>query len=470
MSNQGYADVVVGLQYGDEGKARVVDDLAKNYDFVARFNGGANAGHTVEANGVRVALNQVPSGVFYPGKQLYVGSGCVVNLTKLARELDNLANVNLDVVDRLHISPQAGVVQPHHVALDTVIGGKVGTTKNGIGPAYADRAFRMWDSRLLNLRMGDLVVDPEGAVAAMRANFEFVADHYDLPEMDIEAELAEILKNIHRLGPLVERDPLYLLKQVKSGKTVIFEGAQSFMLDVNKGSVPYVTSSHTAAPAAYLGGDLPPEFHRKTIGVAKVIMSRVGHGPFTSEFGGKESEAYSMAANPDGSPTYSRAVESEYDIEALLASGDPFKVGQGVRYLSGEYGTVTTRPRRVGAFDLVQLNYAAEANGVDELVLTKCDLLNVYSRTKEGQLPLVTAYQLEGERIDFVPGATGLYAKCTAIQGHRPVFSEDISDIREYSELPSSLRDLVGEVEQMTGCRVVGLGVGPGRDQYVHKN
>lgn len=470
MEKPGYADVVIGTQFGDEGKARVVDDLAKDYDIVARFNGGANAGHTVEHDGLKVALKQVPSGIFYKDKILYVGSGCVVNLPKLTSEIDSLEKVGIDLEGRLRLSCQAGVIQPHHILLDSVIGKMIGTTKNGIGPAYADRALRMWDDRLLNIRLGDLVDKPEAYFKMMAENLKFFQEMYGLQEIPEGMDIETMKRAFEQVAPYVELDTLFLQKKVRQGLNVVFEGAQSYMLDVTRGSVPYVTSSGTGAASAYVGGDLSPEFHRKTVGVAKAIMSRVGHGPFVSEFGGNESEKYCMAANPDGSPTFGRAVESELDIEAMLRSSDPFEKGKAIRHLSGEYGTVTTRPRRVGALDLPQLAYAAEVNGIRELILTKCDLLNLYARTSEGTMPIVTGYKLDGQKIDYVPGSTEAYNRVEPIIEQRPAFKQDISGLRNASELPSELVDMIKEVEEHTRCKIIGIGVGPSRDQYVKLN
>lgn len=464
------ATVVIGLQFGDEGKARVVDDLAAEHDIIARFNGGANAGHTIEHNGVKLALKQVPAGVFHEGKILYLGSGCVLNMVKLRTELESLKQAGIDVSDRFRISSQAGLIQPHHILLDTLIGGSVGTTRNGIGPAYADRALRMWGDRLLNIRVGDLLQDAEAVFALLQANLDAAKKMYGMGEelgRLVEGEIQAMREALPVIADFVEIDPLYVQKMADAGKRVLFEGAQAFMLDVNKGSVPYVTSSHTSAAAAYIGGDLPPSYHGRTVGVAKVIMSRVGHGPFVSEFGGARSEEYCMSLNADGSPVYGKAVEAGYDIEGLLRSDDDFEMSKAVRHLSGEYGTVTTRPRRVGAVDLVQLKTGVMANGVKELILTKCDLLNVYARTKNGKIPVVKEYRLDGKSIDFVPGSTALLKRVEPVFSWCEGFSEDISGVREAAGLPAALMAFVKEVEAFVGCRVVGLGVGPGREQYV---
>ena len=469
----GYADVVIGMQYGDEGKARIVDNLASGYDVIARFNGGANAGHTIELNGVKVALKQVPSGIFYPEKILYIGSGCMVNLEKLADEVAALEEINvesvpkIDLSQRLKISGQVSVIQPHHMLIDAVTGGEVGTTKNGIGPAYADKAIRMNGSRLANIRIGDLVEDRDYYFKIMAENLEAAAKIYGIDVSEGKKLLESFKKGFEKIAGHVEIDPLFLQRKVENGAKVLFEGAQSFMLDVTKGSVPYVTSSNTAAAAAFLGGDLAPKYYRKTIGISKAIMSRVGHGPFPSEFGGSESEKYCMEAEKDGSPKFGKSVEAKYNIPELIKSDKALDVGKAVRIVSGEYGTVTSRPRRVGAFDLVQLAYAVKANGVSELVINKCDLLNVYALTINGKIPLVKAYELDGKKIDFVPASTKTYYRTSPVIEYHDSFPDDISSVRDAEKLPKALTELLKEIENFTGCKVTGVGVGPARDQFV---
>jgi adenylosuccinate synthase len=239
------------------------------------------------------------------------------------------------------------------------------------------------------------------------------------------------------------------------------------LLDVTKGYVPYVTSSLTGAGAAYSGGDLSPHHHRKTIGVAKVLMSRVGHGPFVSEFGGTESEAYCMAKKPDGSSMHNRDSEKQYDIDALIRSENPLEVGQALRVLSAEYGTVSARPRRVGSLDLPLLKMTAQLNGVDELFLTKCDLLREYSRTAQGRIPVTVGYELNGEVIDYVPSTTETYSKVRPIVEYWDAFADDVSKVRSSAGLPHALREFLNKVGEFTGSHIFGVGVGPQRDQVV---
>ncbi len=466
MSNHGYSDIVIGLQYGDEGKARIVDMIAEEYDIIARFNGGANAGHTVETkDGGKVALNQVPSGIFYPEKILYTGSGCVVNFEKLAVEIEKIEKIGISLDGRFKISPQASVIQPHHVIIDSMTGQSLGTTRNGIGPAYADRANRMIIDRLTNIRVGDLNDNPEHYFTKVRDNLVFAVQIGKL-EIDIDDEMNKMQNAFEKVKKYIEVDPLYLQKQVEAGKNVLFEGAQAVMLDVTKGSVPYVTSSNTIAAAAYTGGDLSPQYHRKTIGVAKAIMSRVGYGPFPSEFGGKKSEEHCMAQD-EGKPKYGRQVEEECDLEKHLSSGDEFQMGVALRILSGEYGVVSTRPRRVGALDLVQLNYAIKMNGVTELAINKFDLLKEYSRTAKGQVPLVTSYKLNEKEIDYMPASTSTYYETEAIYDYHEGSDQDLSTMTSPSELPSEMQDLVTYIEKATGTKMFGIGVGPERNQFV---
>ncbi|MBI4235357.1 adenylosuccinate synthetase [Candidatus Peregrinibacteria bacterium] len=465
--NQGYADIVLGLQYGDEGKARVVDMLCPKYDIIARFNGGANAGHTIETkDGGKVALNQVPSGIFYPDKILYIGSGCVVNFEKIALEIEKINNLGINLENRLKISPQASVIQPHHILIDSLTGKSVGTTRNGIGPCYADRAFRMIGERLTNIRVGDLLENSEEFFRKMLANLESAEKQYELDLANFDKSLINLKNSFEKVKKYIENDPLFLQKKVQAGAKVLFEGAQSTMLDVCKGSVPYVTSSSTIAAAAYSGGDLSPNFHRKTIGIVKAIMSRVGHGPFVSEFGGKESEEYCMSQEGEG-PKYGKIVEAGYNLDDYLKSDNEFKMGIGLRILSGEYGTVTTRPRRVGALDLVQLNYAIKMNGVTELIINKCDLLKEYSSTANGKIRITKGYELDGQEIDYLPASTETYSRTKGITEFQESFTEDISGIRNYEETPGALKALLKYIEEFCNCKIVGIGVGPERNQFI---
>jgi adenylosuccinate synthase len=469
-SNKGFSDVLIGLQYGDEGKARVVDLLAKKYDIIARFNGGANAGHTVSYNGIEIALNQVPSGIFNPKTKLYIGSGCVVNIVKLSKEIEKIEAVGISLEGRLFVSGQCSIIQPHHVLIDIKTGETIGTTKNGIGPAYADKANRMINDRILNIRLGALHNE-------QKEYFKLIQNNYDAEIAKYNEKLDSILENICNIKELqdafkkiekyIQVDTLWMQKQAQNGAKILFEGAQSVMLDVNKGAIPFVTSSSTIASAAYSGGDLSVNFHRKVIGVGKAIMSRVGNGPFTSEFGLMKSEKYCQATNQDKSPTFNRETEKQYNINQLLKSEDDFELGKALRVCSFEYGVVSKRPRRIGRLDLVQLKYACMMNGVDELVITKFDMLNIFAKTKKQKIEFTTEYRLHNRIIDFIPSSSNSYYKTVGINTEFAPFSEDISNVRKIENLPQTVQTLVKAIQDFTNCKIIGLGVGPERDQYI---
>ncbi|HZE87776.1 MAG TPA: adenylosuccinate synthetase, partial [Methylomirabilota bacterium] len=220
---KGYADIVLGLQYGDEGKARVVDYLAKDYDVIARFNGGSNAGHTIENDKGSIAVRQIPSGIFYPNKTLYIGTGCAVNIEKLAGEMTQLKKLDLDVSSRLKISSLASIIQPHHLLLDEMLGKSIGTTKNGIGPSYADRATRMVGDRMVNIRLADLVDQPNEFFANITKNLDATIKDYTLKNLDVKKIVQDLKKAFAQIKPFIELDPLYLEKKVAKGATVLFE-------------------------------------------------------------------------------------------------------------------------------------------------------------------------------------------------------------------------------------------------------
>lgn len=459
--------VIVGLQYGDEGKARFVDQMAADHDLVMRFNGGANAGHTVVYNGKTLALRQVPAGVFHPGRQLYLGAGCMINLVKLVQEINEISETGIEIKSRFKIAARAGVIQPHHILLDRWLGKSIGTTGNGIGPAYADRCYRVWDGRQISISFGDLVYETEKMFKNMEDQLKFICKTYNL---DLEAgmkDLEAMHEAFEHCKGFIVNDPLFLSKQLEIGKTVLCEGAQSVMLDVANGTIPYVTSSSTIATAAYTGGNIPAKNPIKVIGVAKAIMSRVGHGPFVSEMGGPEAEAYCMARNEDGTPKYNRTVEDTYDHEALIKSDSMFVVSKAFRHYSGEYGVGTKRPRRIGALDLIQLRYAIQSNSVTELILTKCDLLNLYSKMANPKIPLVTGYKINGELIDYYPATTAVLDKIEPVYTYLPAFSESIDGVTDKNDLPAALIDYLEFVSDFIGCPFRGIGTGPERNEFI---
>lgn len=462
---KGFTDVLIGLQYGDEGKARVIDNIAEGYDIIARFNGGPNAGHTIEHENNRIALHQIPSGIFHKNMLLYIGSGCVLNPVKLIQEIKEIEHLGISLEERLHISGQATMIQPHHIVVDSLYGKDIGTTGNGIGPAYSDQALRSVGTRIKNLRVEDALTDISSTREIIRGNYEDIC-HGDSKKKDGDTE--KWIEAVSELISLVCKDPLWLDRLVRDGKKVLFEGAQATMLDVVKGTVPYVTSSHTIAGAAYVGGDISPNYHRKTIGVAKSIMSRVGNGPFISEFGGIASEEYCA---DDGGRKHTKFSEQvEYLPDELFASGDFFKMGIALRMLGDEYGATTKRPRRMGMLDLVLLAQNCRVNGVTELYLNKMDCLIDFNRIPKKGIPIVTGYELEGEVIKHIPNSTATQRMAKPVIEYLAPLTRHISNVRSYEELPEEAKMLLQKIENEIrgyGCKIAGIGIGQKREQFI---
>lgn len=447
MSNrsQGYADVLVGLQYGDEGKAKIVDLIAPEYDIVARFNGGANAGHTVQTPTGTVVLQQVPSAVFRPKTSLYIGSGCAVNLWKLRAELEMLESLGVDLDGRLAISDRCALIQPSHLILDELNGDEIGTTKNGIGPCYADRASRFAHGQRVNLQIRDVLANADDSCAWMRSGAQVALEQIDRLDVrtlaDVEERLASLADCIESVRPFVQGDPFYLQRRVLNGERVLFEGAQSVMLDVVHGDQPFVTASHTVPAYAYVGGDLPPRHHRYTIGVAKALTSRVGNGPFPSELGGERAAAYFTEACRNGRGAAQE--RAEYDGRKLLSSSDPMELGIALRMLTQEYGTGTGRPRRIGMLDLVQLREVVSNFGVDLVYLNKVDCLELYEESLYSGIPV--RVPREGAPRD-APEIIVL-----------PPFAVDPGCAS------TALLEFKDFVEQHIGVPLIGMGLGPER-------
>jgi adenylosuccinate synthase len=427
------AIVVVGAQWGDEGKARVVDWLASDADVVARFNGGDNAGHTVVAEGLTLKLHLVPSGILRPGATCLIGAGVVVNLRALVKEMDELVGYGLDVgPSRLKLSAAAHVILPTHRALDGAredARGKdaIGTTKRGIGPAYADKAARV------NLRLGDMAKPEEFAervAEGVRAHNRRLQERYDASTLSPEEIAAEYCAYAKRLAPYLVDGSALVGEALEAGKTVLCEGAQGMLLDIDHGTYPYVTSSSVIAGGALTGLGFGPKYVSRVVGVAKAYTTRVGAGPFPTEL--------------------------------LDETGDKLR-GTGDNPWD-EYGTTTGRPRRCGWLDLVILRYAARISGLDELALVKLDVLSGLERLK-----VAVAYERDGERIEHFPAEFGLeaLAEWRPIYEELPGWSEDIMGVRKLADLPAAVRAYVSLIEEQVGLPVASVSVGPERDQVV---
>nr|HID12702.1 adenylosuccinate synthase [Anaerolineae bacterium] len=423
------AIVVVGAQWGDEGKGRVVDYLAREVQLVARYNGGDNAGHTVAAQGHTLKLNLVPSGILRPGLTCLIGAGVVVNPERLVAEMDELAALGVDVGSaRLKLSAAAHIILPTHRALDGAREaargrGAIGTTRRGIGPAYADKAARV------NLRAGDMANPEQFAervAECVRAHNQILQGLYGAEPLSPERVAAEYWSHARRLAPHLTDGSALVGEVLAAGKTVLCEGAQGLLLDLDHGTYPYVTSSSTVVGGALSGLGFGPRHVSRVIGVAKAYTTRVGAGPFPTE---------------------------------LLD-----EVGDRIREVGGEYGTTTGRPRRCGWLDLVILRYAAQVNGLDELALTKLDVLSGLDHIK-----VAVAYERDGERTEVFPAEFGLevLAQWKPIYEELPGWAEDISGIRRREDLPPAAQEYVARIEEWVGVPVTFIGVGPEREQAI---
>jgi adenylosuccinate synthase len=423
------AIIVVGAQWGDEGKGRVVDWLARDAHLVARFGGGDNAGHTVIAQGHKLGLHLVPSGILYPDLTCLVGAGVVVNPAQLLVEMDELAALGINVEpSRLKLSAAAHIILPTHRALDGAReaargGDALGTTKRGIGPAYADKAARV------NLRAGDMAHPKQFAervVEAVRAHNRRLHEEYGAEPLSSEQAAGEYYTYAQRLAPYLVDGTTLVGKVLEAGKTVLCEGAQGLLLDLDHGTYPYVTSSSTVAGGALTGLGFGPRYVLRVVGIAKAYTTRVGAGPFLTE---------------------------------LLD-----EVGGRMRTVGGEYGTTTGRPRRCGWLDLVILRYAVRVNGLNELALTKLDVLSGLERLK-----MAVAYERGGERIEYFPAEFGVeaLAEWKPVYEELPGWSEDISGARTRGDLPAAARKYVKRIEEEVGVPITLIGVGPEREQAI---
>jgi len=422
------AIVVVGTQWGDEGKGRVVDGLAQKADVVARFNGGDNAGHTVVAEGHTLKLHLVPSGALHSELTLLIGAGVVVNPEQLVSEMDELSSLGIDVSSsRLKMSAAAHLILPTHRALDGAREASrgedaIGTTKRGIGPTYADKAARV------NVRAGEMI-DPDRFASRIA---ERVEDHnrrlegFGLEPLSTEKAAAAYKAYAARLASHLVDGSALIGEFLEAGKTVLCEGAQGLLLDLDHGTYPYVTSSSTIAGGATTGLGFGPKHISCVVGVAKAYTTRVGKGPFPAELVGE--------------------------------------IGHRIREAGNEFGTTTGRPRRCGWLDLPIVRYAARVNGLDELALTKLDVLSGLD-----ELKVAVAYERDGERVDHFPAEFGIesLAEWTPVYENLAGWDEDITDVRRREDLPPAAQAYVSYVENSVGVPVTFIGVGPEREQAI---
>lgn len=424
-------DIIVGAQWGDEGKGRMVDLFASQAAVVARWGGGDNAGHTVTVGDTIFKLHLIPSGIIHPHTVGVMGNGMVINPETLLKELAHLEELGVPVPpERLRISLNAHLITPAHRALDAAQetqrgGGKIGTTLRGIGPAYVDKAARR------GLRMGDML-DEADLGEKVRAHVG-AANHslqalYGAPALDPDEVAAQFIENARRLRPYIADTSVFLHEILADGKRVLGEGAQGTLLDLDHGTYPYVTSSHPIAPGALLGLGLGFSAVGEVVGVTKVFQTRVGEGGFPTEQDGPVAERLRGTG------------ENPWD----------------------EFGTTTGRPRRVGWLDLPLLRYAARVNGLTKLALTKLDILSGL-----GPLKICVAYEGGGRTHRELPlGLRGL-EEFTPIYQDLPGWDEDVRGVRAWADLPAAARDYIHMIEEQSGVAVGWVSVGPERDQLV---
>ncbi len=417
IPSRGKADIIVGIQWGDEGKGRIVDLYAQDYDVVARFGGGDNAGHQINVGDVDIALRIVPSGVLNPHVALFIGGGTVVNPFGLLDELDRLAAIGIDV-SRVKISDRAHLVLPYHAAADRASedargSSAIGTTGRGIGPAYVDKAARS------GITFAD-IARPQGLAEKIRLNLLHRAAAIEGQNIPSEADLVgATLDAAARLAPHVVDGVDFIHGYLERDKRVLIEGAQGSLLDVGYGTYPYVTSSHTIAGGACIGLGIGPAAVGRVIGVVKAYCTRVGAGPFPSELHDER--------------------------------------GERLRRAGGEFGTVTGRPRRCGWFDAVAGRYAVRINGLHALAITKLDVLSGFER-----IGIVTDYRLRGKAVEFASaGAADLETVVEEFEG----WSEPIGEVRSIAALPQAAKRFVSRIAEVLGTPVELVSVGRERSE-----
>ena len=415
--------VVVGTQWGDEGKGKITDFLSENAEVIARYQGGDNAGHTIVIEGTKYKLHLIPSGIFYPEKVSVIGNGVVVNPKSLVKELAYLHDAGI-TTDNLRISDRAHVILPYHIKLDQLQedskgDNKIGTTIKGIGPAYMDKAARV------GIRIADLL-DKEIFAERLKINLEQknreFTKMYEVDPVDFQDIFEEYYDYGQQIKKYVTDTSVILNDALDAGKRVLFEGAQGVMLDIDQGTYPYVTSSNPVAGGVTIGSGVGPSKISKVVGVCKAYTSRVGDGPFPTELNDE--------------------------------------IGHQIREVGHEYGTTTGRPRRVGWFDSVVMRHSRRVSSLTNLSLNSIDVLTGLDEVK-----ICVAYDLDGERIDYYPASLETLQRCTPIYETLPGWSEDITGVCHLDDLPETAKNYVRRVSELVGVKISTFSVGPGRDQ-----
>lgn len=416
--------IIIGAQWGDEGKGKIVDLLSKNADFVVRYQGGANAGHTIKFDDQEIVLHLIPSGIFNGNAKCIIGNGVVVDPAALVDEIREVEALGTHLKDRFFISSSAHVILPYHKILDNIReksrgDDAIGTTGRGIGPAYVSKVARV------GIRMGDLL-DDDRLKNLIHANVKEINKALKHVHQEPEIDADEILKNLKavafHIAPYICNTATMLHKAVANGDDILLEGAQGSLLDIDHGTYPYVTSSSPTAGGACVGSGVPPTAIDHAIGITKAYSTRVGNGPYPTEL---------------------------HD-----------DIGKNLRKNGAEFGATTGRPRRCGWLDLVALKYAVNLNGMDQLALTKMDVLDDFEEIK-----VCTHYMVDGEKTDIYPIETGALEHVKPVYKTFPGWQKSSRDATSFNDLPENARTYISFIEEFTGSRCSIISTGPGRTQ-----
>lgn len=420
-------DLLLGLQWGDEGKGKIVDVLTQNYDIIARFQGGPNAGHTLEFDGIKHVLRTIPSGIFHKNSINLIGNGVVMDPVVFIKELEGLEQYNIDYTKNLFVSRKTHLILPTHRLLDAASEAskgkaKIGSTLKGIGPTYMDKTGRN------GIRVGDLEMDDwQEKYRALADKHEAMIHFYDVDIQydlaDLEAEFFAAIETLKKLTFIDSEE--YLFQAQKSGKTILAEGAQGSLLDIDFGTYPFVTSSNTTAAGACTGLGIPPNRVNDVFGIFKAYTTRVGSGPFPTEL---------------------------FD-----------ETGKKMAKIGNEFGAVTGRARRCGWLDLVALKYAAQVNGVTQLIMMKADVLSGFETIK-----ICTAYNYRGKTIHHFPYNIDA-ENVTPIYTEIPGWKEDLTKLTDVNNLPKELNDYILFLEKELELPIKIVSVGPDRTQTIHR-
>ena len=419
--------IVLGAQWGDEGKAKIVDYLTTGASVVVRYQGGANAGHTIKVGDLEFVFHLIPAGIVHPDKTCVIGNGVVLEPAALFQEIDELYEKGINTEGRLFISERTHIVMPYHKAIEKASeeksgAGAIGTTLRGIGPAYYDKINRSTGIRVMDAVNSDVLA------TRVRANLaeknEILTKVYGAEPLDEAPIIEEYVAYGERMKSLVVDTSVYLNEAIEAGKGILFEGSQGTLLDVDHGSYPYVTSSNTTAGGACTGAGIGPTRVDKVVGVVKAYTTRVGNGPFPTE---------------------------------LLD-----ETGNRIRDIGHEYGATTGRPRRCGWLDLVIVRMAVRINGLSSIAVTLLDILDTFEEIK-----ICTNYLRHGERVDHFPGDLNVLAECEPVYETLPGWQTDTTGARDFSDLPENAQRYLDRIAELSGVPYSIVSVGPDREETI---